>query len=201
MARAKKQATAREGTARKTLRLDRVRRTLDEIVPSPPSSLDMECHGSAARTGRAELAGSLALHRGMGDFTGGDVDVDIEGAYFSGDEAPGGDNPTPDQDVVDDIGKALDVRYQDNEELKASDKIADQQAPLGNGHGLVGRLQGQKYRPSSNPTTTARRHDGTKRRRVFPSCFRVFVATLSVVERFEAVKAQVFSVSRLGRCR
>ena len=30
--------------------------------------------------------------------TGGDVDVDWENAYFSGDEAPGGDNPTPDQE-------------------------------------------------------------------------------------------------------
>ena len=40
-------------------------------------------------------------------------------------EAPGGDNPTPDQDRVDDIGKALGVQYEDNEELKASDKIAE----------------------------------------------------------------------------
>ncbi len=57
--------------------------------------------------------------------TGGDVDVDVEDAYFSGDEAPGGDNPTPDQDIVDDIGKALGVEYQDNEELRASDKVAE----------------------------------------------------------------------------
>ena len=57
------------------------------------------------------------------DITGGDVDVDVEDAYFTGDEAPGGDNPTPDQDIVDDIGKALGVEYQDNEELKAGDKV------------------------------------------------------------------------------
>jgi hypothetical protein len=57
--------------------------------------------------------------------TGGDVDADWEDAYAVGDEAPGGDNPTPDQDRVDDIGKALGVVYEDNEELKASDKIAD----------------------------------------------------------------------------
>jgi hypothetical protein len=52
--------------------------------------------------------------------TGGDVDADWEDAYSVGDEAPGGDNPTPDQDRVDDIGKALGVTYEDNEELKAS---------------------------------------------------------------------------------
>ena len=33
--------------------------------------------------------------------------------------------PTPDQDVVDDIGKALGVEYQDNEELKAGDKVTE----------------------------------------------------------------------------
>lgn len=124
-ARPKKPAAVRLVTARKTPRLDRVRRTLDETVPSPPSSLDMDRHGSAARTGRAEFAESLALHRGMADVTGGDVDVNIESAYFSGDEAPGGDNPTPDQDVVEEIGKALGVHYEDHEELKGADKIAD----------------------------------------------------------------------------
>ena len=34
--------------------------------------------------------------------TAGDVDADWEEAYAVGDEAPGGDNPTPDQDRVDD---------------------------------------------------------------------------------------------------
>jgi hypothetical protein len=83
----------------------------------------MNRRGSAARTGRAEIAESLEDHRGMTSLTGGDVDADAENAYFSGDEAPGGDNPTPDQDLVDDIGKALGVEYQDNEELRASDKV------------------------------------------------------------------------------
>lgn len=111
---------------KKAPRLDRVRRTLEENVPTPPSSLDMERHGSAVRTGRAEMAGELLDHAGMSPaIAAGDVDVDVEDAYFTGDEAPGGDNSTPDQDVVDDIGKALGVQYDDNEELKASDKITE----------------------------------------------------------------------------
>jgi len=57
------------------------------------------------------------------EIAGGDVDVDLEDAYFTGEEVPGGDNPTPDQDIVDDIGRALGVEYQDDEELKASDKV------------------------------------------------------------------------------
>ena len=111
---------------RKVPRLERARRTIEDVVPSPPSSLNMNRRGSAVRTGRAEVAERLLEHAGMPPaITGGDVDVDLENAYFSGDETPGGDNPTPDQDVVDDIGKALGVEYQDNEELRASDKVIE----------------------------------------------------------------------------
>ena len=122
---ARKSRAARKRPARKTApALDRVRRTLEETVPTPPSSLNMRRQGSAARTGRAQLEESLQEHGAMTPaITGGDVDADWENAYFSGDEAPGGDNPTPDQEVVDDIGNALGVKYEDNEELKGSDKV------------------------------------------------------------------------------
>ena len=93
-------------------------------MQTPPSSLNMDRRGSAARTGRAEIAENLREHRGMQDVNAGDPDVDLEDAFFTGEEAPGGDNPTPDQDVVDDIGKALGVQYEDNEELKGADKLA-----------------------------------------------------------------------------
>ena len=55
--------------------------------------------------------------------TGGDIDVDWNEAYSSGEETPGGDMPTPDQDVVEEIGRALGVEYEDAEELKGSEKI------------------------------------------------------------------------------
>lgn len=110
----------------KAPRLGRVQRTLEETVPTPPSSLNMRRRGSAVRTGRAELDESLREHGAMSPvITGGDVDADWENAYFSGDEAPGGDNPTPDQDIVEDIGKALGVKYEDNEELKGADKVVE----------------------------------------------------------------------------
>jgi hypothetical protein len=121
-----RRAPVKRRSAPPATRLDRVRRTLEETVQTPPSSLNMVRRGTAVRTGRAEVAESLQQHRGMSpDITGGDVDVDVEDAYFNGDEAPGGDNPTPDQDIVDDIGKALGVEYQDNEELKAVDKVTE----------------------------------------------------------------------------
>ena len=112
----------------KVPRLDRARKILDEreTHDTPPSSLDMNQHGSAARSGRAGMEHSEREHRGMSsDIQGGDVDVDVEDAYFTGDEAPGGDNPSPDMDVVDDIGKALGVEYDDNEPLKGSDKVGE----------------------------------------------------------------------------
>jgi hypothetical protein len=105
-------------------RLNRARRTLDEGPVTPPSSLNLNRHGSAVRTGRAEIAEHREDHATMTpSITGGDLDVSVEQAYFSGDEVPGGDNPTPDQDIVDEIGRAIGVEYQDNEELKAVDKI------------------------------------------------------------------------------
>ena len=51
--------------------------------------------------------------------------MDWNGAYSVGDEAPGGDNPTPDQDVVELIGRSLGVEYEDSEELKGGDEIVD----------------------------------------------------------------------------
>ena len=112
------------GTRTKVPQLGRVRRTLEEIVPTPPSSLNLDRHASAARTGRIELADALQKNPGITPaITGGDVDANWQQAYFAGDEAPGGDNPTPDQEVVDDIGKALGVQYEDNEELKSTDKV------------------------------------------------------------------------------
>jgi hypothetical protein len=117
------------GSMRHAPSLDRARRQLrevDETVPSPPSSLMLERTASAARSGRREMREAREEHNETSPvLTGGDVDADWEDAYSVGDEAPGGDNPTPDQDRVDDIGKALGVEYQDNEELRASDKVAD----------------------------------------------------------------------------
>jgi hypothetical protein len=53
----------------------------------------------------------------------GDPDVDaLENAY-GGEETPGGDNPTPDQDRVDDIGRAYGVNEVDSGELVTSGEI------------------------------------------------------------------------------
>jgi hypothetical protein len=104
--------------------IERDRRIGEEEVPTPPSTLDLDRRPSAARTGRAEMEERLQEHTAAGpDVTAGDVDADWESAYNTGDEAPGGDMPTPDQTVVAEIGTAVGLEYADNEELKAVDKI------------------------------------------------------------------------------
>jgi hypothetical protein len=128
--RLRKIAAARPAPAvAKRPNLDRERRTIreeEEMVPSPPSSLNMDRSASAARTGRAEYEQRLREHTSTSPaLTGGDVDADWEDAEAVGDEAPGGDNPTPDQDVVDEIGRAIGIEYDDDQELQGGDEVAE----------------------------------------------------------------------------
>jgi hypothetical protein len=130
---ARRTAKASKKAAKKTVKkvaapakrpnLDRPRKTVADIR-GIPSSLDMNRNPSAAKSGRAEMKDKLAKSTSGGAaITAGDVDADWESAETVGDEAPGGDNPTPDQDVVDDIGRALGVEYEDDEELQGGAEI------------------------------------------------------------------------------
>ncbi len=56
--------------------------------------------------------------------SGGDIDAAWDQADV-GEQTVGGDNPTPDQDVVEEIGEALGVRYQDTEPLRGAEKISE----------------------------------------------------------------------------
>jgi hypothetical protein len=114
-------------TAAKRLRADVEYDNLAEKQAggTPPSSLDFDERPSAARSGGKRMAARLKEQAGSGGLTAGDVDADWAMAASVGDEVPGGDNPTPDQDAVDNVGRAMGVQYEDNEELKAVDKIAE----------------------------------------------------------------------------
>ena len=54
--------------------------------------------------------------------TAGDMDAQWESAQFSGDESAISSMPTPEANVVDDIGRSIGVTYEDNEELKVGEK-------------------------------------------------------------------------------
>jgi len=97
----------------------------EPLVPGAPSSLV-----PGRRTGRVRAVASLedeltAEFNGDGGLRAGDLDVNLEQASSSGDETPGGDNQTPGQDVVDLIGRSLGIEYDDAEELRGAEKIAD----------------------------------------------------------------------------
>ena len=55
--------------------------------------------------------------------SGGDVDADWRRAFDSGEEAVGGSAPTPDQDVVDELGRALGVEQGAEDEVWTSGEI------------------------------------------------------------------------------
>ncbi len=55
--------------------------------------------------------------------TGGDPDADWQRAYASGEEAVGGSEPTPDQDVVDELGRALGIEQETDAPLTISGEI------------------------------------------------------------------------------
>jgi hypothetical protein len=54
---------------------------------------------------------------------GGDLDADWEDVNSSGSETVAGDNPTPDQSLVEENAQAMGVSFEDNEELEFVDKI------------------------------------------------------------------------------
>ena len=126
---AKPQRAARprpSAPVRRATSLDRARRTVqdDAILDAPAAPLDLDRSPLAIRAGRDEQRQRIARHTETSpELTGGDVDADWESAYTTGDEAPGGDNPTPDQDVVDEIGHAIGLEYEDDEELEGEEKI------------------------------------------------------------------------------
>jgi hypothetical protein len=54
---------------------------------------------------------------------GGDLDAAWEDVNDSGSETVAGDNPTPDQSLVEENASAIGVNYEDNEELEFIEKI------------------------------------------------------------------------------
>jgi len=82
--------------------------------PEPPASCE-ELVG---------LARDVAAHTETSPrLTGGDVDADWTAAYSSGEEAVGGSVATPDQDIVDEIGRALGVEQDADAPVRTSDEI------------------------------------------------------------------------------
>jgi len=82
---------------------------------------DAQRLGSGAELLKRELR---EHHSRTPELSGGDIDADW-GRADVGDETVGGSSPTPDQDVVEEIGEALGLTYEDNEPLHATEKVGE----------------------------------------------------------------------------
>jgi hypothetical protein len=61
-------------------------------------------------------------HSRTPDLSAGDLDADW-GRADIGDETVGGSSPTPDQDIVEELGEAVGLIYEDNEPLHTTEKV------------------------------------------------------------------------------
>ena len=79
-----------------------------------------------ATAGRQKLEERLNEHNSMDpSLSGGDVDAAWEDSTVAGEESVGGSAPTPDQDIVDELGEAAGITYRDDEPLDSDKKILD----------------------------------------------------------------------------
>src|SRR5262245_8904821 len=77
-----------------------------------------------AEMGRRLLKREFERRRSAGlELTAGDVDARWQEAEDSGAETPGGHVATPDQDNVDEIGRAVGMEFQDNQELRTPEEV------------------------------------------------------------------------------
>ena len=90
----------------------------EEDLQGPPASETVFIRSDAEVRAEAGLPDRARL-------TGGDVDADWQRADDVGEEAVGGSVPTPDQDRVDDLGRALGVPRAPDEEVRASAEILE----------------------------------------------------------------------------
>ena len=76
--------------------------------------------------GRKELLEELDQHNSLSpEITGGDLDASWQTANQAGEETVGGSSPTPDQDIVEELGQAAGLVYRDDEPLDYDAKVLD----------------------------------------------------------------------------
>lgn len=74
--------------------------------------------------GRRFSAHELEMYHALGlELSAGDMDASWQEAEDSGAESPGGHVAIPDQDSVDEIGRAVGIEFQDNQELLAPEEV------------------------------------------------------------------------------
>ncbi len=89
-----------------------------------PIEEEFEERQQLAVSGREELEQELEEHHAESPKrSGGDIDAAWEDADAAGEETVGGTTPTPDQDIVDELGEAVGITYEEGEPLDTQTKI------------------------------------------------------------------------------
>jgi hypothetical protein len=87
---------------------------------------DFDERQDLAVSGRDQLLEELEEHHSLSpEVSGGDIDASWQTANVAGEETVGGSAPTPDQDVVDELGRAAGLIYADDEPLNSDRKVLD----------------------------------------------------------------------------
>ena len=95
-----------------------------DFVPDPEIEEFMEEEIARAPKDPDQLANRLRQNTAASPRdAGGDPDASWEDVNDSGEESVAGDNPTPDQSLVEENARAVGVSYEDNEELEFTEKI------------------------------------------------------------------------------
>lgn len=75
--------------------------------------------------GRTMRDRAQEFHEASPVLTGGDIDANYEQANAVGDESVGGTAPTPDMDIVDELGKAVGLEMDDQAFLRTNEILAE----------------------------------------------------------------------------
>src|SRR5574340_21193 len=107
----------------KVIDAGRAERPKDPVDPEVEREFDEA--QKLAGSGPNQLARTLPeYHPRTPELSGGDIDADWDGADV-GEETVGGQNPTPDQDIAEEVANAVGINYQDNEPLRGADKLEE----------------------------------------------------------------------------
>jgi len=102
-----------------------------ELISNLPQKLT-ESHGTGLQGKPSDRAGRYSRQSETQFYddpdkslTAGDIDANYEQASVVGDEAVGGTAPTPDQDLVDEIGAAVGLETDDRSFLRTNDRLGE----------------------------------------------------------------------------
>ncbi len=105
---------------------DAISEEIDHFTDNKDVQEDFAERQGLANAGREKLEEKLNEHHSTDPtLSGGDVDAAWEDSAVAGEESVGGTTPTPDQDIVDEIGEAAGLTYRDDEPLDSDKKILD----------------------------------------------------------------------------